>query len=409
MAIWRRDPEVDPATVGMDPAGLDALAGSLDDALAEGKMFHGASVAVHRRGKLVLEAGGGTARVRTGEPVDPETLFVIFSATKGVAALAMLMLYERRKLHYDEPVTKYWPEFASLVPEKAAVSIRHVMSHRAGFPFEPKGLVPKLWGDREAIARALIEVPLEFIPGERNAYHAQNFGHMVNELILRIDGRDCGTFAREEIFDPLGIEDFWIGLPADEALEARVAWCYNKLDPRPSAGQTGVTGDEGGGRADAEMQATGEVYEPDPSRPGEWPERRHPFNRVETWRAVLPASNGIATAKALSSFYAALAKQPPELVKRESLDAITAPTNRKSDKDDVIGFPIRWGTGFHMGFYGQGSTLRTFGHGGAGGQIAFADPERELSMAFLCNGQLAPELMIWRHHLQTMAFEACRD
>ena len=93
---------------------------------------------MYRRGVRVLEAGGGLARVRTRVPVTPESLFVIFSATKGLAGLAMLMLYERGAFHYDEPVVKYWPEFASAVPEKRSVTIRHVLSHRAGFPLGPR-------------------------------------------------------------------------------------------------------------------------------------------------------------------------------------------------------------------------------------------------------------------------------
>ena len=108
--------------------------------LEKGELFHGAQLAVYRRGVRVLEAGGGLARVRTRVPVTPETLFVMFSATKGLAGLAMLMLYERGAFHYDEPVVKYWPEFASVVPEKRQVTIRHVMSHRAGFPLGPRWL-----------------------------------------------------------------------------------------------------------------------------------------------------------------------------------------------------------------------------------------------------------------------------
>ena len=153
----------------------------------------------------------------------------------------------------------------------------------------------------------------------------------------------------------------------------------------------------------------GEVYEPDPSRPDDVPEYRHPFNRPDVYRAVLPASNGIATARSLAAFYAALTAEPPALVRRENLDQVTTPTNRRGDVDEVIGFPIRWGTGWHMGFYGKGSTLRTFGHGGAGGQVGFGDPDRDLAFAFLCNGQRKPEFLVWRMELQNLAYAACSD
>jgi len=160
LTVWRAEPEAPPESVGMDSAVLDRLVAEFEKTLEKGELFHGAQLAVDRRGVRVLEAGGGLARVRTRVPVTPETLFVIFSSTKGLAGLAMLMLYERGAFHYDEPVVKYWPEFASVVPEKRQVTIRHVMSHRAGFPLGPKWLDVDHWGDRDAIRRAMIEIPL---------------------------------------------------------------------------------------------------------------------------------------------------------------------------------------------------------------------------------------------------------
>jgi CubicO group peptidase (beta-lactamase class C family) len=409
MGYWRQDPEVDPGSVGVDVARTDALADRFREAVEAGELFHGAQMAVYRDGRRVLDVGGGLARVRTAMPVDPDTLFVTFSATKGVAALVMLMLYERRKLHFDEPVAKYWPEFAKQVPEKASVTIRHVMSHRGGFPVEPAWLTARYWNDRAAIRRAMEQVPLAWIPGERNGYHAMNFGHMVNELVERIDGRDCGRFAREEIFQPLGIRDFHLGLP-DDADEERVAWCYNRLDAGPAGQRTGVAVEA---VVAAEVQGAEEIYEPDPERPDALPEERHPFNRPATWRAVLPAAGGIASARALARFYAPLALGGElagvRLVRQESLDHATTPTNRREDTDRIIGFKLRWGTGWHMGMHGQGSSLRTFGHGGAGGQIGFADPERGLAFAFVCNGQRKPDFLPWRYQLQGQALQACRS
>jgi CubicO group peptidase (beta-lactamase class C family) len=422
MAIWRLDPEAAPASVGMDADALDAMVAEFERTQGEGKLFHGAQMAVYRGGKRVLDVGGGLARVRTREAVRPDSLFVLFSATKGLAGLAMLMLFERRKLHYDEPVTKYWPEFAREVPEKAAVTIRHVMSHRAGFPLGPRWLDAEKWGDRAAIRKAMEEVRLRFTPGERNAYHAMNYGHMLNELISRIDGRDCGAFLQGEVFGPLGLRDLHLGLPADEALEARVAWCYNEINLSPGKSAARATGVVSGGH---EPQAGGpqpdaEPIGPDipgqsrrpPQRYAHIPEMWHEFNWPETHRAVLPAAGAIGTARDLAALYSVLsqggARGEVALVTRDGLAIATTPTNRDGDKDGTIGFPIRWALGFHVGMHGRGSTLRTFGHAGAGGQIGFADPDRELAFAFATNGELAPEFALWRYRLQSMAFEACR-
>jgi CubicO group peptidase (beta-lactamase class C family) len=69
---------------------------------------------------------------------------------------------------------------------------------------------------------------------------------------------------------------------------------------------------------------------------------------------------------------------------------------------------MRWGTGWHMGLYGQGSSLRTFGHAGVGGQVGFADPDRGLSFAFVCNGERQPRFMVWRYNLGGLALKSCR-
>ena len=402
MKVWRGEPEATPASVGMDAAGLDAIVSELESTLAEGRLFHGAQLAVFRRGACVLEAGGGLARVSAGQPVGPESLFVLYSATKGLAGLALLMLYERGAFHYDEPVVKYWPEFASAVPEKAGISIRHVLSHRAGFPLGPRWLDADHWSDPEAIRRAMIEIPLRSRPGEKNAYHALNQGHVIDELCERIDGRRCGRFLREEVFDPLGVDDLHLGLPEDPALESRVAWCYNDtaLSSR-STGLAGPAGSEGGGAEAA------------PARPLEHLEREHEFNRLSTWRAGLPAAGGIGSARALASVYAVLARggsdRGVKLVTADGLAQVTTPTNRADEIDGVIGFPIRWGLGFHVGTHGRGSSLATFGHAGMGGQIGFADPDRELAFAFTTNGELDPDFLRWRYRLQGMAFSACAD
>ena len=409
MNIWRLEPDVDPGFVGVDGAKLDEIAATLREGLDRGDLLGGAQLAVYRYGKRVLDLGGGLARRRLAEPVRSDTMFVIFSSTKGVAALAMLMLYERMKFHYDEPVVKYWPAFDSIVPEKRMITIRQVMGHRGGFPHGPDWLRSRFFNDREAIRRAMEEVPLAWTPGEKNGYHALNFGHVLNELVERIDGRDCGRFLSEEVFTPLGVDDFYVGLPEDEALEARVAWVEGALRLISSVQAVGGT---------AVGPATATDAPPVPVTQStdafEIPEYSNAFNRPEVHRAVLPAAGGIATARALGRVYACLALggelDGVRIVRQESLDHATTPTNRRGEMDQVLRFPIRWGTGWHMGGYGDGSTLRTFGHGGMGGQIAFADPDRGLAFAYCTTGELKPlEHTQWRTRLQSLAFAACRD
>jgi CubicO group peptidase (beta-lactamase class C family) len=399
MQAWRVQPEVEPADVGVDSALLERMCAERE--AAAGKLFRGAQLAVYRRGRRVLDAGVGIARERTGVAVSPDTLFVMFSATKGLTALALLQLHERGALHWDEPVVKYWPEFAQLVPQKASVTIRQVLSHRGGFPLGPAWLTTRFFGDRAALRRAMQEVPLRFVPGERSAYHALNFGHVLGELVLRITGRDCGRLLREEVFEPLGLRDLYLGLPADPALESRMAWCYNDLGAMPTGAEPPAPQSADPAVREARLR----------ERFGDTPERAHGFNRPETWRAVLPAAGAIGCARDLARVYSVLALGGAhggvELASREGLAAATTPVARPGEVDATLGLVMRWGTGFHMGMYGRGSTLRTFGHAGMGGQIAFADPERELAFAFLTNGELSDDFLLWRYRLQSLAFRAC--
>lgn len=414
MTVWRQEPEVSPADVGMDADVVEEMAARFAEATERGELYSGAQMAVYRGGRLVLDTGGGVARVRTGAAVSPETMFVIFSSTKGMAALAMWMLHERGVFDFDEPVVKYWPSFASEVPEKAAVTIRHLMGHRGGFPNGPDWLTARFWGNTEAIRRAMEEVPLSWTPGEYNGYHALNFGWMVNEIVMRTDpsGRHTGQFLADEAFGPLGIADAYVGLPADAALEERVAWVERPAETFSVGLATGVTS------SDVPV-AAGATAAPSPrTRPDDrhlaTPELSDPFNRPAVHQAVIPAGGGISTARALAKMYAALALggelDGVRVIKAESLEQAIVPTNAPGEVDRVIQQPMRWGTGWHIGGLGTGSSARTFGHGGMGGQMGFADLDRGLAFGFTTTGQLKPvEYTEWRTELQSLAFKACKD
>jgi CubicO group peptidase (beta-lactamase class C family) len=396
----------------MDSAVLDEISDRFAAAAEDGTLFSGAQLALYRHGRLVLDVGGGIARRRTGVPVAPETMFVIFSSTKGLAALAMWMLHERGAFDFDDLVVQYWPTFASQIPEKARVTIRHVMGHRGGFPNGPDWFTARWWSNREALIRAMEEAPLLWQPGEHNGYHALNFGWMLNELCTRTDthGRDIGRFLREEAFGPLGIEDAYVGLPADPALEERVAWVEEPEQPLAAAQAAGVaTGGTAAGGAAMPFRAplTDERHR-------ETPELSIPWNRPAVHQTVVPAGGGISTARALARLYAALARggelDGVRVIRRESLEQAIVPTNAPGEVDRTLGLPIRWGTGWHVGSAAEGATMRTFGHGGRGGQMGWADLYRGLAFGFATTGQLQAEpYQAWLLGLQSLAFRACRE
>src|SRR5215813_15468795 len=222
MAFYQLDPEVTPREVGMDKETLDRLASLFRSEVEAGKLFWGAQLAVFRRGRRVLDIGGGFARASDQRAVTPETMFVLYSSTKGLAALAMHMLHDRGLFEYDDPIGRYWPEFARTGKERATIA--HLLGHRIGITTGPDWLTYKLWGDRKKCAQAMEELTPRWAPGEANGYHPLNYGFMINELMLRLDGRDCGQFLRDEVCAPHGLNSLFVGLPESE--ERRVACVY---------------------------------------------------------------------------------------------------------------------------------------------------------------------------------------
>src|SRR5215813_7188880 len=128
MAFYQLDPEVTPREVGMNKETLNKLTSLFRSEVEAGKLFWGAQLAVFRRGKRVLDIGGGFARASDQQPITPETMFVLYSSTKGLAALAMHMLHDRGRFEYDDLVCRYWPEFARNGKERATIT--HLLGHR---------------------------------------------------------------------------------------------------------------------------------------------------------------------------------------------------------------------------------------------------------------------------------------
>jgi CubicO group peptidase (beta-lactamase class C family) len=340
----------------MDPEGLRAVEALFQQQIDEG-LHPGASLAVYRHGRLTLELYGGQAERESGRPVTPETLFVLFSATKPLSAVCLHILLERGRLDLDDPVARYWPDFAR--NGKAAVTIRHVLTHSGGFPQNPPQLLPRKWADWNAVVQAMEDIDLIWEPGKETGYHPLNFGWVVGELVRRIDGRPISQFLREEVTSPLGMQDTYLGLPPE--LEGRVARLY--------AAEEDV---------DLQVVAT--------------------FNRPEVHQAVVPAGGGIGTARDLARFYAMLAAggtlDGVRILSPESVERATA-VQVEVERDRSLGIPMRWALGFHLGgnrvdLFGYDTSPRAFGHGGHGSCVAWADPDVRLAVAIVTNGLRSP-------------------
>ena len=409
MAFYQLEPEVSPQAVAMEAGTVEKLTDLFRTEVEAQKLFAGAQLVVFRKGQKVVDIGGGEARISDHTPVQPETMFVLYSSTKGLAAQCMHMLHDRGKFNYDDLVSRYWPEFAQNGKESATIT--HLLGHRIGNTLGPDWLTRQLWGDRAQCAKAMQELTPRWAPGEANGYHPLNYGFMLNELMLRLDGRDCGQFFREEVSQPLGLDSLFIGLPESE--EARVACVYEAPSDRASltaaAEAMGITPDEEyfafqhSLDFDEDIDPAGLTY----------PERKNIFNRPEIHRLVLPAGAGIGSARDIATFYAMVACGAQWNGKRylspETLEFSITPTNTPGDIDRSLRLPIIYGQGWMLGHLAQGATLRTFGHPGKGGQVCLADLDRQLSFAFLNTGQLDYlEFSQFTNTLVELALEACR-
>ncbi|MEU2559279.1 serine hydrolase domain-containing protein [Streptomyces longispororuber] len=334
----------------------------------------GAAVVVYRDGRRVVDLRGGTKDADGTGPWQPGTAQVVRSATKGVAAAALLLLHQRGRLDLDAPVAAYWPEFAARGKERALV--RHVLAHRAGVPVLDQPLTPcEAYASDLAAAVVAAQAPA-WEPGTDHGYHAHTYGWLTGELVRRVTGRSIGDWIAAEIAKPLGL-DLWVGLPDAEA--GRVGR-LGRLDPPAAAGGPRVRPKPRVAAAYADPASlTRRAFAVIDPRPDE----NDPAYRA----AVLPASNGIATADGLARFYAALIGDvdggarlfTPETVALARGEAAAGP-------DRVLVTPTRFGLGFML--HGPAAPLLSpgsFGHPGRGGALGFADPESGIAFGYVTN------------------------
>ncbi|HEX6487363.1 MAG TPA: serine hydrolase domain-containing protein [Candidatus Dormibacteraeota bacterium] len=382
------------AVRGYTAPSFESVAGAAERALLE-RGEEGLAVAAYLRGEKVVDIWAGTA---DGRPWSEDTLAVIFSCTKGVLALCAQLLYDRGLLDIEAPVTRYWPEYG--VNGKESTTVRHLLTHQAGVITFPRywdviGLNGEGLEDWELITRKLAEAPPSFAPGTQTLYHALTMGFLVGEVIRRIDGRTPGRLFADEVAGPLGL-DVYIGIPPEA--EGRAA----SVLPPPVVDKSALTPDQlrikemyeamgAGARAalragkaielEALPYAAGFVH---PDRADTDSHLVDLLNRPEIRRAELPAGNGIATARGLARMYAMLTEggelEGTRIVSPASIEVFNTPAVMM--RPDLPAICL----GYHrMVPLFKGPSATAFGHGGAGGSLAFADLERGLSFGFVHN------------------------
>jgi CubicO group peptidase (beta-lactamase class C family) len=325
----------------------------LDELVANGKSS-GVQVAAYHHGKLVVDAWAGEADPATGRMVDGETLFPVFSTSKGLAATAVHRLVERGMLAYDDPIARFWPEFAA--HGKGAITLRQALNHSAGMPQMPLGIGMAETCDWDGMCRMIADMPPIYEPGSRTVYHAITFGWLIGETASRADGRSFPQILDDEVSKPLGLTGAFIGIPD------RVAHIVTPIESIP------VPPDPNTKPAPAATDPIGERAIPTYVKPLEaW------LNREDVRRACIPASNGIMNARSVAKHYASLLGDGVDGVRLIS-EATLEHALRASGPDP------RKGLGYIL--YGpDADPAGSMGHGGYGGSQGFGDRRSGLAFA----------------------------
>jgi CubicO group peptidase (beta-lactamase class C family) len=340
----------------------------------------GAACAAYHRGEKVVDLWGGYRDVDRTERWTADTLVLVFSTTKGLAATAMARAHADGYFAYDDRVADHWEGFGRA--GKRDVTVRDLLGHRAGVAAVDGTLTPSDVADREALVERLADKRPDWPPGERHGYHAWSLGWYESELLRRTDpeGRTLSAYAAQEVFDPLEIECY-IGLP-ERIPEARVAEIepFGLLDAARTLGSFPV-------RLVLALAipwslASRAMNPFDVSTPAE-------LNDPEWRRLEIPAGNGVCLVRDLARIYGDLAAGGERLgLDEATFEALTAPsTDPPGGATDVI---LKMETAYSLGYWKPFDGFRfggpaAIGAPGAGGSFAFADPTRELGFAYAPN------------------------
>jgi len=351
-----------PEAVGVDLEKLEELRARARQEVDAG-LLPSAQIAVARKGRL--------CHFETFGEADNSSLYCIFSATKAITSAAAWLLIQEGRLDITRPVASIIPEFGD--NDKADITIEQLFLHTAGFPHAPFRVED--WNDKQRRLERFASWRLNWAPGSRYEYHPTSSMWVIGELIERVSGSHYDDFIRERIAEPLGLEDLRVGTP--EALQDRVTFISHHGTALTEADYR-----EMGLPVPPVTEVTEEVITN--------------FNRPINQATPVPGGGGIMTAADLALFYQALLGEIPGSGRLWSEATIANATTPRTDDfiDQTTDAPINRGLGVviagdekrNLRGFGHTNSPTTFGHQGAGGQLAWADPATGLSFVYLTNG-----------------------
>jgi CubicO group peptidase (beta-lactamase class C family) len=334
----------------------------------------GGACCAYHHGEKVVDLWGGIRNKQTGAPWERDTMVLVYSATKGLAAMAMAVAHSRGWLDYDERVATYWPEFAQ--QGKEHVTVRQLLSHQAGLFALDEPVDRALVADFDRLAAVLARQKPAWAPGTRQAYHAITLGFYEGELLRRVDPRHrtLGQFFQDEIASPLGL-DVYIRLP-ESIPDSRLATLSR---PGPVDMLLGFPI-----RASIEFMNRRSKISRALAGSGLAHDERHIYAR----NLEIPSGGGVGTARAIARAYSVFATGGRELkLGRETLRALAAaaiPPARGFYDECMKGTEVQ----FSLGFMKPSKSFpfgnaESFGAPGAGGSLGFADPTAGIGYAYV--------------------------
>lgn len=353
---------MEPATVDVPAEGLSRTRERIDEGRRRG-LHLGAQIYVSIEGKTVADLAVGDAD--RGVAMTTSTLMPWLSSTKAVTSVAAVQQWERGAFDLDDPVCRHIPEFGRKGKER--IRIRHLFTHTAGIRGADSlaldvaaKTAEQLWAEMLALV-CDVEPEPGWEPGQRAGYHLGSGMLLLAELVQRVDGRPFSTYVRQEIFEPLGMVDCWLGLPVERF--------------RSYGDRMGV------------MHLT----------TGPEPQVFPLLASAEQAPIVVPGGSGRGPMNQLARLYETLLmrgrRDGVELLSPVAVEAMTA-RHRVNVLDETYGVVIDWGLGLMIDAisYGRHCSPRTFGHGGMQSSVAFCDPEHALVVAMVFNGMPGHEL-----------------
>jgi CubicO group peptidase (beta-lactamase class C family) len=367
------------------PHSLPKTLALMEQGIRDG-LHLGAQLYVSLRGALVADFALGQARA--GVAMRPDSLALWLSSVKPVTAVAIARLWEQGRLRLDEPVARFVPEFGR--HGKQGITVRHLLTHRGGF--RPADRLPEDLSWADTLAR-ICDTPLEpgWTPGHTTGYHLSSSWFVLGEIVRRVDGRPFERYAREELHEPLGMKDTWIGMPPEvfRRYGNRIAWMHvtesGTLKSHPSWNtEAGCAACRPGSNGRGPIRELGWFY--------------------EGLLAVLedrPVAGG-AEKSAHAASRPRLRAGGGHFLRPETVQNLIA-RHRTSAPDRTFNHALDWGLGFllnssphsrlHLPYaYGRHASPRAFGHSGAQSSTGFADPAHGLVVAWAFNGMPAERL-----------------